>query len=284
MKNKIFLGLAIILILIFFLNVSLNKTKKENITNKLELHFLDVGQADSILAMLPNGQTMLIDAASGSDGGKIAAYLRKQGIERLNYVVATHPHKDHIGGLDTIVSGFNIDKIYMPSKTKNSKSFEDALKVINKKGIRISEAKAGVGILKTKNLNIEIIAPNSFLYDEINNYSAVIKITYKNNKFLFMGDAQTTSENEILKLYDVKADVLKVAHHGSDQATSEEFLNKVMPKYSVISVGKGNPDDCPSEKTISRLSNINSKILRTDKMGTIIIKSDGNFIDIENIK
>jgi competence protein ComEC len=245
---------------------------------KLKVHYMDVGQGDSEFLELPNKQTMLIDAGNSDNGTQIVSYIKALGYNKIDYLIATHPHADHIGGMATVVSKLNIGKIYMPKKSTNTKTYEKLLVAIQNKGLKIHTAKAGVNIVKVGNLNIDIMAPVYITGDDLNEYSAVIKVTYGNNKFLFMGDAGEESERQITA--DVKADVLKVGHHGSKTSTSQSFLNKVKPKYAVIEVGAGNSYGHPTNATLTRLQNIGATIYRTDKDGTIIFTSDAKTITV----
>ncbi len=256
-------------------------TNDENAASKDQLivHFLDVGQADSIFIELPNKETMLIDAGNNADDKFVVNYIRNLSYNKINYVVGTHPHEDHIGGLDTVISTFDIGNIYMPKVEHTTKTFEDVLLAVKNKNLKIKTAKAGVNIVNNGDLKIDIIAPVNDKYEDLNNYSAVVKITYKDNSFLFMGDAEKLSEDELTA--DVKADVIKIGHHGSYTSTSEEFLKRVSPTYAVISVGKDNDYGHPHKETIDLLNKSNVKVYRTDIAGTIVIKSDGYNMDIE---
>lgn len=245
----------------------------------LKVHYIDVGQGDSEFLELPNGQTMLIDAGNPENGSQIVNYIKGLGHSKIDYLVATHPHSDHIGGMATVVNGLGIGKIYMPKVSTTTKTFEDLLLTIQKKGLKINTAKAGVNLFKSGNLNADIIAPVNITGDDLNQFSAVIMLTYGDNKFLFMGDAGEPSETQITAA--VKADVLKVGHHGSNTATSQAFLNKVHPKYAVIEVGKGNSYGHPTAATLSKLQNIGATIYRTDNDGTIIFTSDAKTITID---
>lgn len=242
----------------------------------LAVHYLDVGQADSIFIELPNGQTMLIDAGNNEDDKKIIEYIQNLKYDIINYLVGTHPHEDHIGGLDTVIKTFEIGNIYMPKAQTNTKTFEDVLLAIKSKNLKVTTAKAGLNIINVDNLVADIVAPVNDTYEDLNNYSAVVKIRYGNNSFLFMGDAESLSENEITT--DVKADVLKVGHHGSDSSTSKEFLSKVKPTYAVISVGKDNSYGHPSKNVLALLNESKVNVFRTDIQGTIVARSDGDKI------
>jgi competence protein ComEC len=242
------------------------------------VHFLDVGQADSILIQLPNGQVMLIDGGNNGDGNNIMNYMRSRNISTIDYLIATHPHADHIGGLPAIINGTNIGEIYMPRVSHTTQTFERLLTAIENKGLQINTARAGVNILSIPDLQIDIIAPVRDNYSNLNDHSAVIKIVYGNTSFLFMGDAEALSEGHITT--DVSADVLKVGHHGSRTSTTQTFLNKVSPTFAVISVGSGNSYGHPTDEVLNRLNNANVKIYRTDLQGTIVFTSDGNTITV----
>jgi beta-lactamase superfamily II metal-dependent hydrolase len=170
----------------------------------------------------------------------------------------------------------------MPKAISTSKTYENLLNTIAKKKLRIKTAKAGVNILNNNNLKINIIAPNNDSYSNLNNFSAVIKITYGNKFFLFMGDAETKSENEIIS--NVSADVIKIGHHGSDSSSGQSFINKVNAKYAIISVGSNNKYEHPYQTVIDRWTNSGTIIYRTDINGNIIVTSDGNSIDIISSK
>ena len=243
----------------------------------LAVNFLDVGQGDSEFIQLPDGKCMLIDAGVFESAGKIASKISELGYEKIDYLIATHPHADHIGGMKRIVENFEIGEIYMPKASTNTKTFENLLLAISDKGLSINTAKAGKVIYESDDLKIEFLAPVSDSYKDLNNYSAVIRLQYGNNVFLFTGDAEEIAEGEILNAYSknaLKAEVLKVGHHGSNTASSADFINAVSPKYAVIEVGEGNSYNHPHKEAIHNLNAVGAEILRTDLNGNITIVSD----------
>lgn len=261
-------------------NISGKTGQPGNGTALLRVHFIDVGQADSILIQTPGEKVMLIDAGNNADGNAVVSYIKDLGIEKIDVLVGTHPHEDHIGGMDTVINAFPIGDVYMPRASSNTKTFKDVLNAVKSKGLTISPAVAGKDIPLDPSVHVEILAPNSTGYNSLNDYSAVIKVKYKDRSFLFTGDAEKVSEKEMLdKNLDVKADVLKVGHHGSSSSTSSEFLDKVAPKFAVIMVEKGNDYKHPHQEIMERLKNREIPVYRTDQNGNIVVKCDGNDIE-----
>ena len=246
---------------------------------ELKVHFLDVGQGDSIFIELPTNETILIDASIKDASDKIINYLKEEKVSKIDYVFATHPHSDHIGGMSAVIKAFDIGQIYMPKAVTTTKTYENLLLTIKDKNLKIKTAKAGNTIIDTDDLKLVVLAPNQDSYESLNNYSIVLKLTYKEKSFLFTGDAETLSEKEITG--DVEADVLKVGHHGSRTSTSQAFLNKVNPSYAVISVGLNNDYKHPHQEVIDRLEKKNIKIYRTDQNGDIMFTTDGYNIDVK---
>lgn len=287
----------ILIILLAFLIIN-NQDKIKNLFNQnnnqnqndyintnndlLKVHYLDVGQGDSIFVELPNNETMLIDAAESYQSENIINYLKNLNYQKIDYVIGTHPHTDHIGGLKNIINTFEIGKIYMPKVVSTTKTYESLLMAIKDKNLKINTAKAGTSIIDTDTLKINILAPNNSIYTELNNYSVVTKITYGTTKFLFMGDAEKLSENEIKE--NVTADVIKIGHHGSNTSSSIDFIKKVNAKYGIISVGLNNKYNLPKEETITNWENSGTKIYLTSTNGTIRASSDGTNIKIESEK
>lgn len=248
----------------------------------LVVDIIDVGQGESILIRLPNSKSMLIDAASKSESSKVVSYIKNKGIDKIDYLIATHPHEDHIGGMVDVIYNFNIGKIYMPKVTHTSKTFKNTLYAIKDKGLKVTPAKGGEKILEDNTLSIDILAPNSSKYESLNNYSIVLKITHGKTSFLFTGDAERISENEMLKMgYNLKADVLNVGHHGSNSSTTKKFLDAVSPKIAVISFGEDNKYGHPHKEVINRLKKLMVEIYTTAEHGNISIESNGQDIAIK---
>ena len=187
-------------------------------------------------------------------------------------------HEDHIGGLDYIINSLKIDKIYIPKATATTRTFKDVVNAIKNKGMKVTVPTVGE-TLKLGEATVIILSPNSDKYENTNDYSIVIKIIFKENSFLFEGDASAISEMEMVKKgLNSKADVLKIGHHGSKTSTCENFLTAVNPKYAIISVGKNNSYNHPNKATMDRLESKNIPVYRTDENGTIIVTSDGKNI------
>lgn len=239
----------------------------------IQIHFFDVGQADSIL-LISDNQTMLIDAGNNDDGKLIVNNIKKLGISKLDYVIGTHPHEDHIGGLDEVILNFEIGTIYMPKVQTNTKTFEDVLDAISSKNLSISTPNVGDKFM-VGNAECEVMLAGTGTKEEqenLNLSSIVIRVTYKEQSYLFMGDSET--QNESSRSWE-QTNVLKVGHHGSDTSSSKNFLNQVLPQISVISVGKDNSYGHPHNEAIDRLEKIGTLIYRTDEKKNILLESDG---------
>ena len=272
----------IILIVVILISVIANYfpfKEQINIIKDFQIHFLDVGQADAAIVFLPDGKTMLIDGGNQEDGKYICDYIRKNGRKKIDYLVATHPHEDHIGGLTKIVNNYEIFDIYMPKVAYNSSIYADLLNAIDSKNYKIHNAKIGTVIAETDEYKAEILSPIDDEYNDINHYSVILKLTYKETDYLFTGDAEIINENQLEG--DISADVLKVGHHGSSTSTSKKFLKRVNPTLAVISVGKDNNYGHPDDSVLKRLNSLNIDVVRTDISGTIIVKSDGINITYE---
>ena len=285
-KIRIVLLIILCLLVVGCANPFVENDDKTSIStfsgDTLRVNYIDVGQGDSIFIQLPNKETMLIDAGEAYEVDNVINYLNNLGITKIDYAVGTHPHTDHIGGLEEVINTFDIGSIYMPRASSTSKTYEDLLTTISNKGLKVKTVKSGVVVLDDDNLKLEFIAPNSDSYSELNNYSAVLKLTYLDNTFLFMGDAETLSEDEIT--CDVDADVIKVGHHGSDSSSGIEFVKKVSPEYAIIMVGEGNSYNHPYQSIIDRYQSVGAKVLRTDLDGNIVCDSDGKEVSCSGDK
>lgn len=244
----------------------------------LAVHFFDVGQGDSEFIQLPNGETILIDAGESNMADRVISNLEALGVSEITYIIATHPHSDHIGGLADVIDEFEVGTVYMPDAESSSYTYENLLSAIAEDGCAVAEAKSGVSVINEENLQAYILSPSGGLYNELNNYSAVLKLTYYNVSYLFMGDAEEYIENEIA--YDVSADVVKVGHHGSSGASSYEFTQRVGADYAVFEVGAGNSYGHPTSTALSNWRSAGAEILRTDQNGNIILSTDGSAVTV----
>lgn len=298
-KNKsitcliLFIGLLVYLFTSSSFRTSISNVKAniDNISNKrdeakkvvsnsdtLKVYITDVGQADSILIRDGN-YNMLIDAGNNSDGKKLVKYYKELGITSFKYVFASHPHEDHIGGMDDIINNFDIENFYMPDKLSTTKTFEDMLDALERKNLKYIVPKVN-DKLSLNNSNINVIYVGSDESD-INDSSIVLKLNYFSNSFLFTGDLGSNKEKEILNSgANIKADVLKVGHHGSSYSTASLFLDKVNPSFAAISVGKNNIYKHPASSTLEKLNKRGIKVYRTDLDGTILFESNGKDISV----
>ena len=260
--------------------ISAIDAKNKQVDSNLKVYFLDVGQADSILIQ-NNGKNMLIDAGNNNDGKLLVDYFNSLDIEKFDYIVGTHPHEDHIGGLDDVINNFNIGTIYMPNVSTNTSTFEDVLDAIDSKNLKVTTPRIGDTFeMENCDFTVMSIEKNE---EDLNQSSIVLKMNFGDKSFLFTGDATSENEKNMLDL-NISADVLKVGHHGSNYSTSKKFLEKVNPKYAIISVGKDNKYGHPTKSILKGLNAKNIEIHRTDQEGTILIASDGENLEIQNIK
>ena len=260
--------------------VPLTEVDKIELTNDLMVFFLDVGQADSILVKSQD-EYMLIDAGNNADGKKLVNYFNSLGITKIKYVFGTHAHEDHIGGLDNIIKNFKIDKFYMPDVTSTTTTYVEVLNALEKKNIKYSIPSIGNKMPLGDSL-VEVIYVGDETREDLNDTSIVLKLTYKNISFLFTGDLTNNVERELVNS-NIESTVLKVGHHGSKYSSSAVFLNKVNPKYAVISCGKDNEYGHPHSVVLNKLERIGASVFRTDQVGTIIASSDGDKIDFKYI-
>lgn len=271
--------LAVILVF-YFVNTGDNEIGYDLVEGDLEIYFLDVGQGDSILIKSPNEENILIDASTKSRGKDIVKKLKKLNVDTIHHMVGTHPHADHIGGLPEVIRELDVLKVYLPNKVNTTKIYEELLLEISNREIPLLEGKSGVNILTDGKYKLDILGPTKE-YKDINNNSIVIKLTYNDFKAIFTGDAEILAERDLIeKGYNLRADLLKVGHHGSITSSSEEFLNSVRPDYGVISLGEDNKYNHPDEEIIKRFENLDIKVYRTDIDGDIVFRV-GESIEIE---
>lgn len=282
-QTSALIGIIVVFVLAAFIYNYFIKFTPAPVKDGISVHFIDVGQGDCIY-ITGNGENMLIDCGEASQADKVAGYLKKQGVDRLDCVVATHPHSDHMGGMSKIVLEFDIGEFIIPHLADNdiptTMYFNRFLDAAEERQVKLTEAQIG------RKMEIcggewEIIAPNSDDYSNTNNYSVGLILRHGENSFIFTGDAETSAEKEMLSAGMVShADVYKVAHHGSDTSTSDDFLKAVSPDIAVISCGADNSYGHPCDSTLKKLSKFTNKIYRTDLSGTIIITSDGDKLDV----
>lgn len=284
MKFKRVLSLILAVVLTF---ASLSGCgSKSNISGSdhLTAYFFDVGQADCSLLIFPDGMVMLIDVGNRNDGVFIADELSSLGVSSIDYLVCTHPHEDHIGGTDDIFNKFKIENILVPSI--DDEYIPDTTIVKNfyanaeKSGAKLAEISAGTVILEKDDYRVTALAPAvDAIYSDLNDYSLVLLVTCYTNTLMFTGDAEKPSELDMQRLtLNLDTDILKVGHHGSENSSTEEFLNALTPKVAVISSGAGNKYGHPTAAALDRLNDVGAKVYRTDTSGTIIAKCyDGGF-------
>lgn len=263
-----------------------NQSKSlDNVNGNLEVSYLDVGQGDSIYIKV-NDFDILIDAGPRSETDHLLKQLSKKNIDDFEMVISTHPHEDHIGGMSKVFDKYKVENFYMPKVNHTTKTFENMLNAVSKQKLKVQQIKEGMKFDLGSGAKFEIYSPIKGSYEEFNDYSPIIKLTYGDKKFIFTGDAETLVEQEVLAKYskDLKADVLKFGHHGSTTSSSKEFLKTVSPEYGIISCGKDNSYGHPHKETLTKISQNGIKAYRTDLQGEITLTSDGKSISVKTEK
>lgn len=270
MKN-LFLTYILIIIIISLLIPS-------GKNNYLSIHTIDVGQGDSILIQTPSSKNILIDGGDDNSHHIISSYLKKQNVENIDYIIATHFDSDHIGGLDNIIDKFNVSNIYAPNYESDTVSYQNLINSCLNKNLNLQCLSSGDFINIEDNINLEVLAP-SYIQEENNLNSIVFRLDYKNKSFLFTGDAEANNELNIINSYELNdIDFLKVGHHGSSSSTTSEFVEEVSPDVAVISCGYKNQYGHPHKSTLDTLEKNNVLTYRTDILGNIVFYSDGDTI------
>ncbi len=288
--NRILSGIVVLIlagILSIFQEDTEQKSNKaaldNNVEQKASVHYIDVGQGDSILIEYGDA-AMLIDAGENDKGEEVVSYLKEEGIEKLDYVIGTHPHSDHIGGLDTVINNFPVEAVFLPEVTHTTKTYEDVLKAIANQGLKVTVPKVG-DTYQLGELTFTIISPGEDYGDELNNWSIGILAKYKDVSFLMSGDAEVDAEKWMAENNsDISATVLKLNHHGSSTSSSQQFLDAVNPQYAIISLGSDNSYGHPHKEVMERIEKMNIPVYRTDTMGNIVISTDGEKLSIKTEK
>ncbi len=248
-----------------------------------KIHFIDVGQGDCTLVEC-GGKYLLIDAGENGHETEVLNYLRTLNVDKLDYIIATHQHTDHIGGLPEVLEEFGADNIIMPrlteEQTPTNSTYKAFLKAVQASGAKVISAKPGASY-SLADCEFEILGPVTDDCDDINSMSAVTKITFGDTSFLVTGDAEKDEELEIIENgADLDCDVLRVGHHGSSTSSCKDFLDAVTPEICVISCGADNDYGHPHDKVVNRIANYTDEVYRTDICGSIVMTSDGENIEI----
>jgi len=255
-------------------------------TNKgiLEVHFIDIGQGDAIYIKTSAGDDILVDSGDRGKDDVLFDYLSKIGVQEIDSVISTHPDADHLSNLSYVIQKFPVKNVYAPKVQHDTQVFENFLLAVQEKGLTIQSAKAGVEIpLQDTNIKAKFLAPVKEYGKDLNNWSAVLSLEYGETTYLLTGDAEFEAEEDMLAsgMLPNEVDVLKVSHHGSEGASSREFLQRIHAKYAILSVGEDNRYDHPRQETLDRLSEVGSVIYRTDKQGSIVVATDGDNIQFQ---
>lgn len=268
MRNKIFLSILIIISLL------IGCDKK----SLLSIHMIDVGQGDSILVQTPTNKNILIDGGDEDSENIIISYLRQKRIKTIDIIIATHPDSDHIGSLDNVIKKFNVNSIYMPEQSTDSEAYQNLINSCTDKNLAIQYLYKDDVLNIDNNINIYVLSP-SYIQEESNLNSIVFKLTFNNNSFLFMGDAEEENEKEILRSFELNnINFIKIGHHGSNSSSSLEFIKKINPDIAAISCGYKNQYGHPHKEVIDNLKQSHVSIYRTDRIGDIVFYSDGEII------
>ncbi|AIF42524.1 ComEC/Rec2 family competence protein [Virgibacillus sp. SK37] len=273
-KNTFFLFIVFFTVITLFPASSYAKERQMD----MEVHFIDVGQGDSILIQTPQNKNILIDGGPPDAGERIVSYLKKEGIKSIDLLVVTHPDVDHIGGLPHVMGQIPIKKIVDSGKLHTTRTYGKYVRQIRKQEIPVQIAKIDDQLKVDSELKIQIL--NAFEKMKTNNQSSIVlKLTYNKMDFLLMSDVEIEQEKEFIKKHNLQAEILKVAHHGSNTSTSLGFLKEVSPQVAILTYSKQNDYGHPVDRVIRNLTKVKSLIYSTAAFGNIVIRTDGkNYI------
>ncbi|WP_338842249.1 ComEC/Rec2 family competence protein [Clostridium perfringens] len=281
-KKKIIssiIGIIVVLLAGYF-GIDLTQDSKVPKDSELMISYMDVGQGDAEYIKV-NGNDILIDAGPRSNSKELLEQLKAKNIDDFELVIATHPHEDHIGGMVDVFKEYEVKAFYSPKITHTTKTYENLVKAVKDEGLKTKELKGGMVIDLGEGAKFEVFTPQKSEYEELNDYSPIMKLSFGDTSYLFTGDAEKLAEEEALAKYktSLDSDVIKFGHHGSSSSSSNAFIEAVSPKYGIISCAKDNKYGHPHRETLDIIKKYNIKIFRTDTDGEIILTSDGKSIN-----
>lgn len=281
-KKKIIssiIGIIVVLLAGYF-GIDLTQDSKVPKDSKLMISYMDVGQGDAAYIKV-NGNDILIDAGPRSNSKELLEQLKAKNIDDFELVIATHPHEDHIGGMVDVFKEYKVKTFYSPKITHTTKTYENLVKAVKDEGLKTKELKGGMVIDLGEGAKFEVFTPQKSEYEELNDYSPIMKLSFGDTSYLFTGDAEKLAEEEALAKYktSLDSDVIKFGHHGSSSSSSNAFIESVSPKYGIISCAKDNKYGHPHRETLDIIKKYNIKTFRTDTDGEIILTSDGKSIN-----
>ncbi|MCS4570402.1 MBL fold metallo-hydrolase [Clostridium perfringens] len=281
-KKKIIssiIGIIVVLLAGYF-GIDLTQDSKVPKDSELMISYMDVGQGDAAYIKV-NGNDILIDAGPRSNSKELLEQLKAKNIDDFELVIATHPHEDHIGGMVDVFKEYEVKAFYSPKITHTTKTYENLVKAVKDEGLKTKELKGGMVIDLGEGAKFEVFTPQKSEYEELNDYSPIMKLSFGDTSYLFTGDAEKLAEEEALAKYktSLDSDVIKFGHHGSSSSSSNAFIEAVSPKYGIISCAKDNKYGHPHRETLDIIKKYNIKTFRTDTDGEIILTSDGKSIN-----
>ena len=281
-KKKIIssiIGIIVVLLAGYF-GIDLTQDSKVPKDSELMISYMDVGQGDAAYIKV-NGNDILIDAGPRSNSKELLEQLKAKNIDDFELVIATHPHEDHIGGMVDVFKEYEVKAFYSPKITHTTKTYENLVKAVKDEGLKTKELKGGMVIDLGEGAKFEVFTPQKSEYEELNDYSPIMKLSFGDTSYLFTGDAEKLAEEEALAKYKtyLDSDVIKFGHHGSSSSSSNAFIEAVSPKYGIISCAKDNKYGHPHRETLDIIKKYNIKTFRTDTDGEIILTSDGKSIN-----